>query len=84
MDYIATKALSTLDHISLISIDFWKTFHRIGAHTILNQLIEWKVSKKIISYIKSFLRNTYIFAKKWDTHKVRYLLYNFNCFREIK
>lgn len=55
IDYIATKALSTSNHVFGIAIDFEKPLDRIGAHT--NQLIKWKLGKKIISYINSFLGN---------------------------
>lgn len=34
-----------------------KTFDRIGIHTVIDQLIEWKLRYKIINFINKFLTN---------------------------
>ena len=63
LDHKMATTISTRNHISIISIDFEKAFDRIGIHTILSQLMEWKVGPKILNFIKSFLTNRKIRVK---------------------
>uniref|UniRef100_A0A0K8VMK1 RNA-directed DNA polymerase from mobile element jockey n=1 Tax=Bactrocera latifrons TaxID=174628 RepID=A0A0K8VMK1_BACLA len=56
-DNFVTTALSSKNHVSLLSLDFEKAFDRIGMHVILKQLQKWKVGPKILNFIKSFLTN---------------------------
>lgn len=57
IDEYISSALSTKNHVSILSIDFEKAFDRIGIHVVLNKLIKWKIGPKIFRYIKSFLTN---------------------------
>ena len=57
IDHLICKALSTKNHISILSIDFEKAFDKIGPHVILDKLREWKIGPKIFNYVKSFLLN---------------------------
>jgi len=38
VDYLLAKAISRKNHVSIISLDFAKTFDRNGIDPILNQL----------------------------------------------
>ena len=53
IDNYVTNALSTRNHVPILSIDFEKAFDRIGAHVILSSLKKWKVGPKIFHYVKS-------------------------------
>ena len=55
-DYIC-NTLSSGNHLSIISIDAEKAFDRIGLHSIIHQLQQWKVGPIILNYIKNFLSN---------------------------
>lgn len=57
IDYLASKALSSRNHLTILSLDFEKAFERIGAHIILNCLKDWGIGPIIFNYIKSFLSN---------------------------
>lgn len=57
LDYHTTSSLSTKSHASIISLDFAKAFDRVGIHSIIDELIEWKIGPRIIKYISNFLTN---------------------------
>lgn len=57
LDHLIKKALSIKKHLSLISLDFTKAFDKIGIHSILEQLRQWKIGPKIYNYIKNFMSN---------------------------
>lgn len=57
IDQYVASALSTKNHVSILSIDFEKAFDRIGAHIILDKLVQWKIGPKMFYFIKSFLMN---------------------------
>lgn len=56
-DFLITKSLASKKHTSLITLDFSKAFDRVGIHTIINQLSEWKLGPKIIKYVQNFMSN---------------------------
>ena len=63
---VASSRASTLshrNHLSVISIDFEKAFDRVGVHTIISQLKEWKFGKKIINFVFAFLSKRRIRVK---------------------
>ena len=55
LDFFISNALSTKNHVSILSIDFEKAFDRIGSHVVIDQLVKWKIGPKILKFIKSFL-----------------------------
>ena len=55
-DYIS-NSLSSKNHTSIISIDAEKAFDRVGIHSVIHQLQEWKIGPKMLNYVKSFLSN---------------------------
>jgi len=55
VDHLITKSLNTKEHISLVYLDFARAFDRVGAHSIIDQLIDWKCGPKIINYVKYFM-----------------------------
>mgnify|MGYP004573409177 CR=1 FL=1 len=57
IDFHISKCLSSKSHLSLLSLDFEKAFDKIGLHTIIDQLIAWKIGPKIINYIINFMSN---------------------------
>jgi len=57
VDHLITKSLNTKKHISLVSLDFARAFDRVGAHSIIDQVIYWKCGPKIINYVKNFMSN---------------------------
>jgi len=54
VDYLITKSKM---HTSLVTLDFSRAFDRVGVHSIIQQLQEWKTGPKIIKYIKNFMSN---------------------------
>ena len=56
-DFLITKSLASKKHTSLITLDFSKAFDRVGIHTVINQLSEWKLGPKIIKYVQNFMSN---------------------------
>jgi len=57
VDYLLAKAISRKNHVSIISLDFAKTFDRNGIDPILNQLNIWKTGPKITNYTKNYITN---------------------------
>lgn len=57
IDHLIARSISRRNHTSIISLDFAKAFDRIGLHSILDQLIEWKTGLKLINYVKNFMTN---------------------------
>jgi len=57
LDYLTTTTLSRKSHLSIISLDFSKAFDKIGMHTIIDELVDWKLWPKVIKYIINFLTN---------------------------
>jgi len=47
----------------LISLDFNKAFDKIGIHSVINQLKEWKIGKRILYYVHNFMTNRKIIIK---------------------
>jgi len=43
VDYLITKLIM---HTSLVTLDFSRAFDRVGVHSIINQLQEWKIGQK--------------------------------------
>lgn len=76
IDHLISKAFSTKNHISILSIDFQKAFDKIGAHVILNKLKEWKIGPKIFNYVKSFLSNRKIRCRVNNTFSETFSLFN--------
>lgn len=73
IDFKITQALRSKSHLSIISLDFAKAFDKIGIHTILDQLEEWKIGPKIYNYIRNYLtcrkiivRNKSFFSKTFS------------------
>jgi len=60
VDYLIRKSRK---HTSLISLYFSRPFDRVGVHTIVDQLQEWKIGPKIISYIQNFMLNRKIIVR---------------------
>jgi len=63
VDHIATRSLSLKKHVTLISLDFNKAFDKIGIHSVINQLKEWKIGKRILNYVLNFMTNRKIIIK---------------------
>jgi len=57
LDYLTTTTLSRKGHLSIISLDFSKAFDKIGMHTIIDELVDWKLGPKMIKYTINFLTN---------------------------
>lgn len=76
IDFYITKALSSRNHVSILSIDFEKAFDRIGAHVILNLLNKWKVGPKIFNYVKSYLKNRQFRVRINGIYSSTYPLHN--------
>lgn len=57
IDYQISNCLSLRKHTTIISLDFERAFDKVGIHSILEQLTEWKVGPKIIGYVKNFMTN---------------------------
>lgn len=57
LQHFISKALSSRNHVSILSTDFEKAFDRIGIHVILQQLVNWKIGNNMYSIIKNFLSN---------------------------
>lgn len=57
LQHFISRALSSRNHVNILSTDFERAFDRIGVHVILQQLSEWKIGKNMYSIIKSFLSN---------------------------
>lgn len=63
IDHVITRTLSSSKHTSLVSLDFSRAFDRVGIHTIIEELKQWKIGPKIINYIKNFMKNRKILVK---------------------
>ena len=63
IDQEICDTFSTSNHLSLISIDAEKAYDRVGIHSIINKLIEWKFGPRIITYVKNFLMYRKILVK---------------------
>nr|AMS38373.1 hypothetical protein [Bactrocera tryoni] len=57
LDYFITNALSSKNHVSVLSLDFHRAFDKIGAHIIIRQLRKWKIGQNMIRFITNFLTN---------------------------
>ena len=57
IDHLITNSLQKKQHLSILALDFEKAFDKIGKHTIINQLIEWKMGQNIINYLNNYLTN---------------------------
>ena len=57
LDHFISNALSSSNHVSILSTDFEKAFDRVGIHIVLNQLKSWNVGPKIYLFVKAFLIN---------------------------
>lgn len=53
--HFVSDALSTKNHVSVLSTDFEKAFDRVGVHAVLEQLALWGTGPKIYNIIKAFL-----------------------------
>jgi len=60
VDHIATRSFSLKKHITLISLDFNKAFDKIGIISVINQLKEWKIGKRILNYVLNFMTSSKI------------------------
>nr|AAA74495.1 unknown protein [Drosophila teissieri] len=60
VDYLITKSKM---HTSLVTLDFSRAFDRVGVHSIIHQLQEWKTGPKIINYIQNFMINRKIIVR---------------------
>lgn len=76
LDFYITKALSSRNHVTILSLDFEKAFDRIGIHQILNKITSWGIGPKIFNYIKSFLTNRKICVKTNNCFSNYYPLHN--------
>lgn len=76
IDHIIASNLSHRNHLSILSIDFDKAFDRVGIHTVISQLKEWKFGKKIINFIYAFLTNRKIRIKVNNVYSSTKPLYN--------
>jgi len=47
----------------LISLDFNKAFDKKGIHSVINQLKELKIGKRILNYVLNFITNRKIIIK---------------------
>lgn len=75
LDFKISQTLHNKNHLSIISLDFDKAVDKIGIHSILNQLEEWKIGPKLYNYIKNYLtnrkiivRNNYCYSKSQPLH----------------
>ena len=68
IDNYVTNALSSRNHAPILSIDFEKSFDRIGVHVIISSLKKWKVGPKIFNYVKSYLNGRNFRVKINGTH----------------
>jgi len=57
LEHQTNAALSTRRHLSIISLDFEKAYDKIGIHTIVDELIRWRIGSKILRYVINFLGN---------------------------
>lgn len=76
LDHIITQTITQKKHISLISLDFAKAYDKIGLHTILDQLIQWKIGPKIFKYIYNYLTNRKITVRANSIYSNTYPLHN--------
>ena len=74
-DYIS-NCISTKNHISIISIDAEKAFDRVGVHSVIHQLQQWKFGPKILNYVKSFLINRSFCVRLNNYHSKTFRLEN--------
>uniref|UniRef100_W8BNQ0 Putative RNA-directed DNA polymerase from transposon X-element n=1 Tax=Ceratitis capitata TaxID=7213 RepID=W8BNQ0_CERCA len=75
-EHYASMALSSGNHVSVLSLDFEKAYDRIGSHVILSELKRWKVGSKIFNVIKSFLGNRKFFVRVNNRHSKIAPLFN--------
>jgi len=76
LDYQTTAALSTRRHLSIISLDFEKTYDKIGIHAIIDELQRWKIGPKLLNFVKNFLTNRKIKVKVSNSFSEDRPLYN--------
>lgn len=76
LDHIISHSISSGKHISLISLDFAKAYDKIRIHTILDQLIQWKVRPNIFKYIYNFLNNRKLRVQVNSAHSNIYPINN--------
>lgn len=76
LDYQITNALSTKNHITIISLDFQRAFDRVGLHSIIDQLTDWQVGPKIINYIYNFMTNRKIIVRIENQYSASLPLHN--------
>ncbi len=76
IQHYASNALSTKNHVTVLSTDFEKAFDRVGIHTILSQLEKWGVGQKIFNIIKAFMTNRTFRVRINNTLSNHFNLYN--------
>ncbi|XP_075157695.1 uncharacterized protein LOC142230962 [Haematobia irritans] len=76
IDHLTASTISHRGHLSILSIDFEKAFDRIGVHTIIEQLLEWKLGNKIVNYVFAFLTNRKIRVRVNNTYSSIMPLHN--------
>lgn len=76
LDHIITQAIASKTHISLVSLDFAKAYDKIGIHTILDQLNQWKIGPNIFQYVRNYLTNRKLKVRANSVYSNTYPLNN--------
>jgi len=76
LDCQITSSLSTKNHAAFISLDFAKAFDRVGIHSIMDELKDWKIGPTIAKYIFNFLTNRTITVLANKVYSISQLLDN--------
>ena len=59
-----STSIAFKNHLTIISLDFEKAYDKIGIHTVIDQLISWKLGPYIINYVINFMANRKFVVKK--------------------
>ena len=76
VDYQVANCLSLRKHLTIVSLDFERAFEKIGIHSILEQLIEWKVGPNILRYVKNFMSKRRITVRVNHQYSESFPLHN--------
>ncbi|XP_017472707.1 PREDICTED: RNA-directed DNA polymerase from mobile element jockey-like isoform X1 [Rhagoletis zephyria] len=76
LQHFICDAISTKNHVSVLSTDFEKAFERVGAHVVLEQLASWEIGSRMYNLIKSFLSIRSFQAKVSGTYSETFPLAN--------
>jgi len=76
VDSLINKALSEKRHASITSLDFEKSFEKVGLHTIKNQFIKWGCGPRLIKYVTQFMTSRKIRVKVNHSHSLIQPLHN--------